>query len=50
MSFEMVELLKTPYMDGVYFPTPLVVSRPKEEEEDGDTAMSFDPPLPIGAS
>lgn len=46
----MAELLKTPYVDGVYFPTPLAISHPKEEEEEDDTATSFEPPPPTRAS
>lgn len=49
MSFEMEELLKTPYVRGVYSPTPLVVSHPREEEE-SEIAMSSDSPLSTGAS
>lgn len=45
MSFEMVELLKAPYIDGVCFPTPFVISHSGEEKE-GNTTISFNP-LPL---
>lgn len=41
--------MKTVYTNRVYFPKPLTISHPKEEE-DGDTAISFDLFLPTGAS
>lgn len=46
---EILELLKTPYMDGVYFLTPLAVLHVDKEEE-GNTTTSFDLFAPTGAS
>lgn len=45
MLSEMAKLLKTPYIDGVYFPMPFAILDPKKEEED-DIATSFDLPPP----
>lgn len=49
MSSKMAELLKTLYVDEVYFPTPLIILYPREEEE-GDITTSFEPPSPTRAS
>lgn len=45
---EMEVLLGTSYMGEVYFPTPLTVLHPGEEEE-GWTASYYGFPLPVGA-
>lgn len=39
--------METPYVGGVYFPTPLVILHPKEEEE-GEATMCSNPSLPVG--